>query len=224
LLASLLALQRVRSERDRSERIKDYVINSLQQTSPMRSSGPPSVHDVLDEMVARLDTDLAGLDDARATMRVVIGETLQFLGEEQRGIAMLRQGIAGLRALERPQPRSLANALVTQAGLLRRNGDVDGALAAAREADALFARLPDDEGTRLARIKLGTVLGNLHNSTGRPLLALQAHQRTLDQRRRLLSRDDPALAVDYNNIAAAALRAGLLRDAEAAYREAARLL
>lgn len=224
LLASLLALQRVRSERDRSERIKDYVINSLQQTSPMRSSGPPSVHDILDEMVARLDTDLAGLPDARALMRVVIGETQHFLGEDQRGIAMLRQGIAELRTLERPHPRSLVNALVTEAGLLRRNNDMDGALAAAREADAMLARLPNDDATRLARIKLGTVLGNLHNSTGRPLLAMQAHQQGLEQRRLLLSREDPGLAVDYNNIAAAALRAGLLREAEAAYREAARLL
>lgn len=224
LVASLLALQRVRSERDRSERIKDFMIDGLQQTSPMRASGPASVLDMLGHMAASVDERLAGLDDARAEMRVVIGESFNMFGETGRGIALLEEGIAQLRAAPRAEPRDLGNALITLAALLRKRGDAEGALRAADEADAIFRRLPDSEATRHARIKIGALLGNLHNGAGRPLAAMDAHRRTLAARQALFGPDDPRLAVDYNNIGAAALRAGLPADAAEAYSGAARLL
>src|SRR5690606_16196773 len=77
---------------------------------------------------------------------------------------------------------------------------------------------------RLGAIRLSGMLGNLHVSAGRPLAALEVHRRTLQMRTELLGEDHPGLAVDFNNVAAAAYTAGLEQVAVQSYRQAARML
>lgn len=222
--ASLVALERTRAERDRSERIKDFLIEGLMQVSPLRANRPASAMEVLDFLDSGLDRRLAGLHDARAEMRLVLGEAFLQFGQTERGLAAIERAVEELRSAPNASRRDLANGLISLAVVRRRSGDIEGALQAADAAQEALEHIGHSRTDELARIKLQALRGNIFNGLGRPLAALDAHRRTVAMRAALVGEDDPLLAVDYNNIAAAALRAGLNRVAETAYLESARLL
>lgn len=222
--ASLVALDRTRVERDRSERIKNFLVEGLMQVSPLRANRPASAMEVLDFLDSGLDRRLAGLDDARAEMRLVLGEAYVQFGQVERGLAAVERAVDELESASGASRRDFANALVSLAVVRRRSGDVEGALEAANAAQDALEHIGQSRTDDMARIRLQALRGNIFNGLGRPLSALDAHRRTVAMRAALVGDDDPQLAVDYNNIAAAALRAGLYRVAESAYLESARLL
>src|SRR5690606_14255532 len=61
LAASLVALERVRSERGRSETIRNFLIEGLMGVSPLRADRPASALEVVEFLEAGLDHRLAGL-------------------------------------------------------------------------------------------------------------------------------------------------------------------
>jgi tetratricopeptide (TPR) repeat protein len=83
-------------------------------------------------------------------------------------------------------------------------------------------RLPGDHG--LARISVRTTRAKLAGLRGDLAGSEQLYRQNLDERRERLGPDDARLAVDWNNLAAIALRRDRYADAERAYAEASRVL
>ncbi|MEZ5463725.1 MAG: serine/threonine-protein kinase [Lysobacteraceae bacterium] len=201
LLASLVALQRVREARERSDRIKNLLVSGIQNAAPTRQNGPSSLRAMLDYLAAAAPEKLDGFPEALADMRVVIGVGMSDLGDTEEGLALAEAGLEVLRAQPGVSDLHLANAYNLVAIMRGKLSRVADARDAGEQAMRLFARLPADSRERLTgQVRTRSLLGNLLSDEGDWLGAVAAHQANLADRTTLLGADAAGLAVDEYNL------------------------
>ena len=216
--------ERAQSEARRAERIKSFALELLSQADPTQSTRgrEMSAAELLHSAGAQVEKGLQDEPAARTEMRVVVARGLVSLGESKEALPLLDRSIEEMRS--RPSdPSALSLALHEKAKALYNSSDVDGARAAAEEALALLGGRAGQADAE-ARIRVRTTLLRLANLAGRHADAVDIGTRNLEERRALLGKDAPALAPDWNNLAASQLALDRYADAERGFREAARLL
>ncbi len=215
---------RAQSEARRAERIKGFALELLSQADPTQSTRgrEMSAAELLHSAAAQVEKGLADEPAARTEMRMVVARGLVSLGESKEALPLLDRSLAEMRS--RPtEPAALSLALHEKAKALFNSSDLEGSRAAAEEALALLDGLGAQADAE-ARIRVRTTLLRLANVQGRHADAVDIGRRNLEERRALLGPDAPALAPDWNNLAASQLALDRYADAERGFREASRLL
>ncbi len=215
----------VRAEREsqRAGQVKNFMVTLFEASNPERfSQGTPmTALELVQHASQRVESELSDAPEAQAELRIAIGESLAALGEVSAGITLIEAGTQQLRGFA-DADSLLAKGLHQLAMQYHASGRMDEAERAAQEALALLEQATPRDA--LAVISIGTTLAKLAGLRG-DVVAMEAmYRRNLDERRQLVGADDPRLAVDWNNVAAAALRRDRYADAESGYAEAARLM
>jgi tetratricopeptide (TPR) repeat protein len=181
-----------------------------------------SAVELLHNAAQQVEKGLEGEPAARTEMRVVVARGLVSLGETKEALVLLDRSILEMRARQ-ADPMTLALALHEAAKAHFGSSDLEQARSTAEEALALLAAGTGPEIVEM-RIRVRSTLLRLANVQGRHADAVDIGTRNLEERRALLGNDAPALAPDWNNLAASQLMLDRHADAERGFREAARLL
>jgi len=215
--------ERAEREASRAGKVKDFVVSLFQASNPERTSRgePMSALELVRQASTRVEGELGDAPQAQAELRIAIGESLVALGEVNSGVSLIEAGVEQLRTVAGAE-HVLAKGLHALAMQQHARGQLDKAEQLAQEALTLLeAGQPRDA---LAIISLQTTQAKLAGLRG-DFDAMEAlYTRNLEERRALVGADDPRLAVDWNNLAALALRRDRYLEADAGYAEAMRLL
>ena len=215
--------RRAEQQARRAEQVKNFVVSLFEASNPERSGPGAELRavDLLRDAAGRVDRELADAPESQAEVRVAIGDSLAALGAVPEGVALVEAGVAQMRK-SNAAPEVLADALHSLAMKYEVVGRLEEAAAIAAESLALLDRDPERFG--LERISMRTTLAKLAGLRGDFALSEALYRQNLDERRALLGTDDARLAVDWNNVAAVALRRDRYVEAERGYAEASRVL
>lgn len=219
----IIALHQARIARDNAEaarRVTRFVVSMIEAGNPESGNAEQSVEAWLQDAAGRVDEALKDLPAAQAQMNAALGVGLATRGRQDEGIEALERAVAQWRTLE--QPVLLANTLNQLAMRYRAAGRLDAAQAAAMEA--LQIHQSRGAGVDADVLAVRTTLARLAGQRGDYDLQLAMHRANLDDRAALFGRDDPRLAVDWNNLGAALLLRARYREARHAFEEVLRLL
>lgn len=219
---------RAEQQAERATRTKDFVVALFSDIDPLRAAGGKgddySAVELLDAAAKRVDADLNNMPEAQAELRYALADSLRNLGRPQAALTLLDASIPQLRALGSVDQRTLSSALQARAATREQLTDINGAEIDAREALYIALVLPDDEDSRLARIKIRTSIAKLLTLRNKTAEALAQYRAILHDRTALLGRDDhPDLAVDWNNLSAVYERLERYGEAESSARRAMQL-
>lgn len=171
----------------------------------------------------KLDTELAHAPVARSTLRHTFGIALRELGDAEAALPVLQQSVAESLELD-PEGIDVAISLHSLGATLNRLGRTAEARVALDRAVALLDAMAPTERVRTVRVQAQTTLLRIAASEGRHADMLAIAERNVAERGALFGPDDPRLAVDYNNLAAALARVGRVAEAEQAALRALELL
>jgi serine/threonine-protein kinase len=202
---------------------KDFLVQLIAGTDALqhKQGAQLSAIDLLRNAAKQVDTGLADAPDSQAELRVAIGSSLLSLGDASQAREAFDKAVAQMRRLGIRGP-TLANALYERGSLRRQAGDSGGAKADAVVALAELQRSPGDQRALIAKVR--TNLANIAINRGELHEALQQLRAVLRDREALLGKDNPELAVDWNNLGNGELHLDRYPEAEAAYQRAIDLL
>jgi serine/threonine-protein kinase len=226
--AAVAERRKAELQAERATRTKDFVVSLFSDIDPLKAAGGKgddySAVELLDAAAKRVDADLGDIPEAQAELRYALAESLRNLGRQQDALLMLDTVIPQLRVLGASAERTLSSALQSRSMIREQVTDLESAEADAREALQIALALPDDEDSRLARIGIRTSIASLLYTRNRIAEALAMYEAILADRIALLGRDDdPALAVDWNNLSSVYARVERYVEAESSARRAMQL-
>lgn len=224
LIASLIALQRVREARRGAEALTNFIVDSVHNIQPEHQHGPATLAALFGYMGDHAQRELADFPQALARVWLVVGEGVSEYGQPERGLQLARRGTQWLDAHAPNSLNDRANAHDILAILLSKAHRARAAETEARTSIALSLQRPPSHDRSLQVIQVRTLLGNLLNETGAWREAAAMHRQILADRTSLLGADSPALAVDYYNLGNILQRLNRIREALAAYRHAGALI
>jgi non-specific serine/threonine protein kinase/serine/threonine-protein kinase len=209
-------LRRITRERDRANRITDFMTNMFKVSDPSEAQGNSvTAREILDKASKDIDTGLAKDQELRAQMMHIMGTVYTNLGIYPRAQSLLEQAsqIRG-RELGPEKPDTLVTA-TELAWTLRQEGhyaDAEKLLRPTLEAErrVLGENHP-------ATLESMVIMGNVERNLGHFSQAQSLLEGALNTRRRKLGPEDP------NTLAVADELALVLRD-EGQYAEAEKLL
>jgi tRNA A-37 threonylcarbamoyl transferase component Bud32/tetratricopeptide (TPR) repeat protein len=210
-------------QRARATEVKEFVVTLFQTANPAhaRKGAEMLAVDLVRDAATRIERELGDVPYEQAELRVAIGGALATMGLAAEGLTMIEASIAQLRGLSSRPDTALAEALHQAAIHYVENGRLGDAELAVDEALKLLAPAGPDTLPRIAvrttRAKIVTLRGDL-------AAAEDEYRMILGERRAVVGPDDPRLAVDWNNLAAVALRRDRYADAQRAYAESTRLI
>ncbi|MEO6065793.1 MAG: serine/threonine-protein kinase [Lysobacterales bacterium] len=216
------------TQADRATRTTDFVVDLFRDVNPVTAAGGKGddykAVELLDAAAQRVNADLSDIPESQAELRVALAESLRHLGRPNAALPLLDAAIPQLRKLPGRAVRTLSGALQARAEILEEGGDLDGGERNAREALRVALTIPDDEESLTGRIGIRTTLAKQMFLRNRIPEALVEYRSILKDRIALLaSDDDPALAVDWHNLAAVYVQLERFTEAEAAERRALQL-
>ena len=184
----------------------------------VRSGDAATAERTLDEAHA-LASEHFGPDSVQAAdVDITIAETRAVGGDVDQAIALVEPAIARLRTVHPPAALPLLSALTTQASIYRQSGRYADAETVLKEVATHRSALLGQDSTLMANVY--SELGSVYYDQGRTRDAVDEFLRTLEINRRLLAPDDPALAIDFNNVASLYEEIGDYARAEPMMREA----
>ena len=189
---------RARLEAAKATQVSTFLREMLGSADPRTQGRDVTVASMLDRASARLDEELAGQPDVKASLQLTLGQTYQGLGLLEPAERHLRSALEERRKLYGPDHADVARAQEAVAGVLLDRGELVPAEALFREALATFERAgeADTEHALTARSNLATTLENL----GKLDEAEAAHRELVERSRRVLGPDSLTLAVSLNNL------------------------
>jgi tetratricopeptide (TPR) repeat protein len=144
----VVAEQAALSARDRAEqaevtarRINAFLQSMLDGANPDAGGGEVPISKLVDAALSRIDPELADQPAAQSEVLASLSRVQRTLGNDDAALATLQRAIAIERGLDRPLV--LARHVHALAALQRAGFSSKDATAAAAEAHALYARLPD---------------------------------------------------------------------------------
>ncbi|MBK8598909.1 MAG: serine/threonine protein kinase [Holophagales bacterium] len=213
-----------RAERDKAERIAEFMSDMLQGVEPGVARGRDTT--MLKEMMTAAATriekgDLARTPEAELRLRGTIGTAFRELALYDEASKMLAPAVPLARSLRKGDHAETAEALSDLAQLLNDTGDLTAAEPLYREALAMDQRLYPGDDSRVATDinNLAQLLDDKGDSAAAEPLARQA----LEMRRRLYPGDHEDVAESLNNLAGLMIGGGRgtgdVEGAEKLYRE-----
>jgi eukaryotic-like serine/threonine-protein kinase len=134
---ALWQAQSARAEQQRAQAVKDFIVRLFRDVNPYLGSGTkPTVEELLVKARPLVDSEFADRPDIRAELLVMIGTSLEVLGEEPSALVVLKDAAAVAERELGSRHRLTLNARAMLLGM-RRKSDRSGAIA--RELDELIA-------------------------------------------------------------------------------------
>jgi tetratricopeptide (TPR) repeat protein len=210
-------------------RTRDFVVslfNDINVTANADGKGKEyTAAQLLQNAADRLDRDLADAPDSQAELYAVLAAGLLELAEYKSALVFSDKAVEKLTQVHGPHNLLLADALVVRGQARQNLGDLHGTDADAHAALAALETLPQDKAAHMVRIRALTNLTTVLTFRSDFENGLRTAELILAERKAALGNDDdPALSVDYNNLATLYIRLERFPEAEAAYRRAGELL
>ncbi|MEM7704960.1 MAG: serine/threonine-protein kinase [Pseudomonadota bacterium] len=202
VVAATLAYRSAEQSRERTERVKDLVVDAIRTTSPNDQSGPAVIEAAYTRLAELASERLQDYPAGLADMSLVAAEGLWQLGRTEQAFGIARQGHDLMLQLENASPKDLSYSWSVLSGLLMDREDFDGAEEAVRRSLQELDKLPETEAAARKLVnynRLATLAGRRGDMQG----GLRAHQQVLAQREKVYGPESIRLAVDYHNVATA---------------------
>ncbi len=202
--------------------------SNVSATSLLRQSNPGVADqgaelqavELLRQAARRVENELASTPALQAELRIVIAEGLVSLGDLDRALELAEAGVMQLRNMASSEPWLLAEGLYLIARIGNRQGQVQRAEHAAREALGLANGLTKSA-PPLLRPRLLDALASSLQGQGKFEEAFQTYTESLRVRNAMVGPEDPGLASIYNNLGGNAIYLEQYSQAERYYQGAA---
>ncbi len=219
------ALERDRAarERDRAAATTDFLLGLFSAADPAEAKGREvTAREIVDRGAARIDEELTGEPDLRATMLDSLGRVYRHLGDPERGVPLLEKSLALRRRLD-PAPNEALYLALHHLGLARLEASrLDEAQALLEEALAMRGRFAASPAVDFAGAM--NDLAMVHNQRGDLDEAVKLMEQVIEEKRRHFGARDAKVAIAQLNLASVHFRQGDMTRAEAACRVAVEIL
>ncbi|MBZ5689605.1 MAG: tetratricopeptide repeat protein [Acidobacteriia bacterium] len=213
-----IQLRRITRERDRADRITEFMTNMFTVSDPSESRGNTiTAREVLDRGSQQIEVGLAGEPEVQARLMETMGEVYSSLGLYHQAQPFLEKALATRRRLFGSDSRDTLRSIDQMARDLERQGHYPEAEALARETIATRQRVLGPE----ARETLASIqeLSAISLSEGKYGETEKLSRKMIEVSRRALGPDDPGTLKFMANLALAVSDQGREAEAEKLYRE-----
>ena len=222
-LAAMVQARRIAREAATKERVQEIVVDLFAASNPGNSKGEEiNARKLLDQGVARIDTELAGEPALQADLLVALGETYGTRGLFGEAVSLLEEALAIRRSLPQADPLAVATAARSLAVNLHYMGRWEDAEPFYREALSVRRRHLGEESVATAESLVD--LGSLLHSRGDAAAAEPLLRQGLAIELRLSRRDDPGLGTPLRILGQALEDQGDRVSAERLYRRSVAVL
>ena len=193
-------LRRTAMERDRANRITDFMTGMFKVSDPGQARGNQvTAREILDKASTQIDTGLAQDPELQAQMMMVMGRVYDNLGLYPQADTLLRQATAVRRSILGPVNRDTAASVLALAWTLGHEGKYAEAESLERQVLALRQRTlgAENPDTVTAMANLAVTL----NYEGYYPEAEKLQRQALEVRRRILKPDSVEIADSLDNLA-----------------------
>ena len=212
-------LRRITRERDRANRITEFMTNMFKVSDPSEARGNSiTAREILDKASKDIDTGLAKDPELQAQMMNVMGTVYDALGLFPRAQSLLTRAVEIRRRVLGPNNPDTLKSLSSLGWVLQHSGHYAEAEKLQRETLQSERRVfgPDDPETLALDQHLAwTLLSEGHYAEAEKL-----QRETLDTQRRILGLENSETLLSMNSLAATLLRQGRYAEAEKLYCQA----
>ena len=211
-------LRRITRERDRADRITEFVTNMFKVSDPSEARGNSiTAREVLDRGSDQIEAGLAGEPEVQARLMETMGEVYSSLGLYKQAQPFLQKALATRRQLLGSDHPDTLRSMDRMARNLERQGRYPDAEALARESIATRQRRLGPE----ARDTLGAIhqLSAILLSEGRFIEAEQTDRKMIEVCSRVLGPEDPITLNFLANLALSLGDQGRAAESEQLYRK-----
>lgn len=209
-----LELRRIARERDREERIADFMTGMFKVSDPGQSHGNTvTAREILDKASTQIESGLSHDPDTQTRMMMVMGAVYENLGIYDRAASLYREAAAIRERQLGPENSDTLKSKASLAWTLYRGGRYHDAETMLRQILAVDLRRSGDNNPDT--IDVMDYLGAVLNEEGHSGEAESLERQVLSWRRRVLGDGSPATAVAMNHLALALQSQGRWSEAEA---------
>lgn len=217
-----IQLRRITRERDRANRVTDFMTNMFKVSDPSESRGNSiTAREILDKSSKEIETGLAKDPQLQAQMMNVMGEVYINLGLHGDAKSLLEQSIAIRRRVFGLRNRETLDSMDKLAWLLEEQGKPEEAEKIERQILPIRMELfgPEDRDTLSSQVNLANDLCD----EGKYAESEQIDRQAIAVRRRIAP-DDPLTPMEMSNLAATIAMTGRYRESEQVNLEALAIL
>ncbi|HEV2103029.1 MAG TPA: serine/threonine-protein kinase [Candidatus Acidoferrum sp.] len=217
-----IQLRRITRERDRANRVTDFMTNMFKVSDPSESRGNSiTAREILDKSSKEIETGLAKDPQLQAQMMNVMGEVYINLGLHDDAKSLLEQSIAIRRRVFGLRNRETLDSMDKLAWLLEEQGKPEEAEKIERQILPIRMELfgPEDRDTLSSQVNLANDLCD----EGKYAESEQIDRQAIAVRRRIAP-DDPLTPMEMSNLAATIAMTGRYRESEQVNLEALAIL
>jgi len=216
--AQAIQLRRITRERDRADRVTDFMSGMFKVSDPSEARGNSvTAREILDKASKDIDTGLAKDPELQAQMMDVMGNVYRDLGLYPRAESLLRRSADTWRRILGPMSPQTVRSQDSLAWILSREGRFADAENLQRETLELCKRIfgSEDPETMRSTAHLADTLVFL----GRRAEAETLYRQTVEVRRRVLGPEHPDTLASIHGLSAALDGEGKLEEAEELQRQ-----
>ena len=217
-----IQLRRITRERDRANRVTDFMTNMFKVSDPSESRGNSiTAREILDKSSKEIETGLAQDPQLQAQMMNVMGEVYINLGLHDAARTLLEHSIATRQKLFGLRNRETLDSMDKLAWLFQEQGKPEEAEKIERQILPIRMELfgPEDRDTLSSQVNLANDLCD----EGKYAESEQIDRQAIVVRRRIAP-DDPLTAMEMSNLAATIAITGRYRESEQVNLEALAIL
>jgi serine/threonine protein kinase/Tfp pilus assembly protein PilF len=218
-ITQAVQLRQTRRERDRANRITQFMKNMFKVSNPSVSRGNSiTAREILDSSSKNIDTELAKDPELQAELTDVMGNVYMTLGLYSQAQPLLTRSVEIRRRVLGPKNPDTLISIDDLCLLLLRQGHYSEADKMLREALVVDRRVlgPEHETTLRALVIFAGTL----DAEGHYAEAEKLQRETIEIRRRTLGTENDLTALSMNDLAATLSREGHYAESERLFREA----
>ncbi len=208
-----IQLRRITHERDRADRIADFMTGIFKASDPNEKLGTITAQELLDKAAKDIDTGLSKDPELQASMMHVIGRAYMYQGLFQKAQSIFERGIKASTSAGLLERREAMNTMHDLAWALLQQGHVAEAEAVERKLMEMQLRvLSADHPDTLATVsELAFTLCQRKDTCEE---GVRLDQKVLEKQKRVLGPEHRYTLVTMDNLAIALAEAGSLAEAE----------
>ncbi len=205
--------RRTTRERDRAERIADFMVGVFEQASPdLSGDGTISARGVLERGAGRIEEEFSDFPETQADLLLTVGQVYAHLGMFLDAVPLLRRSVELREEIGGAESPELPEAMNQLSYALIELGAWDEALPLLDRALAIGEReLGEEHEEYVASLKL---MGQLHWRRSEPAKAVPYYRRALELSERIFGPNDPKTAQAMGELAIDLTELGEFDEAE----------
>ena len=208
-LAGWWAYLSAEQSRQRTELVKDVVVDAVKDTLPIMQNGPVSIQSLFERLAENSEDRLTAYPGAQASLRLVVGSGLAELGDVDEGLQIAETAMRQLLAVSPNDWYGQSEGWLLLGATRARAGRNAEAEAAIHNALAALTHLDANaEKTIRGRLNARNQLAILLGDQGHWREEVQAQRDLLVDRQRLYGENDVVVAVDHHNLSMALSQIG----------------